>query len=73
MLFCQLPWAHSLREVCGGLACCEGKLKHLGIAQAPKAIHPRHANQQRPWQLLPNCLYFRQLLEKRHVLVALAI
>jgi len=28
MLFCQLGRAHSLREICGGLACCEGKLKH---------------------------------------------
>src|SRR5258707_9232326 len=24
MLFCQLGRAHSLRENCGGLACCEG-------------------------------------------------
>jgi hypothetical protein len=27
MLFCQLGRAHSLREICGGLASCEGKLK----------------------------------------------
>jgi len=25
-----------VREICGGLACCEGKLKHLGISLAPK-------------------------------------
>ena len=31
MLFCQLGRAHSLREICGGLASCEGKLHHLGI------------------------------------------
>lgn len=31
MLFCQLGRAKSLREICGGLACCEGKLSHLGI------------------------------------------
>ena len=31
MLFCQLGRAHSLREICGGLACCEGQLKHLGV------------------------------------------
>jgi len=24
MLFCQLGRAHWLREICGGLACCEG-------------------------------------------------
>src|SRR6266478_3634632 len=32
MLFCQLGRAHSLREICGGLASCEGKLKHWGNA-----------------------------------------
>ena len=36
MLFCQFGRAHSLREICGGLASCEGKLKHLGIPDAPK-------------------------------------
>ena len=35
MLFCQLGQARSLREICGGLAGCEGKLKHLGVPQAP--------------------------------------
>ena len=30
MLFCQLGRAHSLREICGGLASVEGKLRHLG-------------------------------------------
>ena len=35
MLFCQLGQAHSLREICGGLASCMGKLKHLGIESAP--------------------------------------
>ncbi len=29
MLFCQLGRAQSLREICGGLASCEGKLVHL--------------------------------------------
>ena len=36
MLFCQVGRAHSLREICGGLACCEGQLKHLGVPVAPK-------------------------------------
>jgi len=26
MLFCQLAQAHSLREICGGLDCCLGRL-----------------------------------------------
>ena len=36
MMFCQLARADSLREICGGLACCEGQLKHLGVPVAPK-------------------------------------
>lgn len=35
MLFCQMGQAKSLREICGGLASCLGKLRHLGIAKAP--------------------------------------
>lgn len=35
MLFCQLAQAKSLREICGGLACTTGKLRHLGIKGAP--------------------------------------
>ena len=35
MLFCQVGRAHSLREICGGLACCEGQLKHLGVRMQP--------------------------------------
>jgi len=44
MLFCQLGRAHSLREVCGGLACCEGQLKHLGVPVAPKKSTLAYAN-----------------------------
>jgi hypothetical protein len=36
MLFCQFARAHSLREICGGLASCTGKLKHLGTPNALK-------------------------------------
>ena len=39
MLFCQLGRAHSLREICGGLACCEGQLKHLGVPVATQEVH----------------------------------
>ena len=38
MLFCQIGRAHTLREICGGLASCEGKLKHLGVAEAPRFL-----------------------------------
>ncbi len=51
MLFCQLGQAQSLREICGGLAGCEGKLKHLGVLQAPKRSTLAYANEHRPWEL----------------------
>src|SRR6266481_2490480 len=51
MLFCQLGRAHSLREICGGLAATEGKLKHLGVQRAPVRSTLAYANEHRPWQL----------------------
>lgn len=51
MLFCQLGQAQSLREICGGLASCQGKLRHLGIPQAPKRSTLSYANAHRPWEL----------------------
>jgi hypothetical protein len=51
MLFCQLGRAQSLREICGGLASCEGKLVHLGVARAPRTSTLAYANAHRPWQL----------------------
>jgi hypothetical protein len=36
LLFCHLGRAQSLREICGGLAASEGKLRHLGLPDAPK-------------------------------------
>jgi hypothetical protein len=62
MLFCQLGQAQSLREICGGLATCLGKLKHLGIDDAPKRSTLSYANEHRPWQLYQ--LMFYRLLEK---------
>src|SRR5574341_711312 len=51
MLFCQLGHAQSLREITGGLAACEGKLRHLGVKEPPKRSTLAYANQHRPWQL----------------------
>ena len=51
MLFCHLGRAHFLREICGGLACCEGRLKHLGVPVAPKKSTLAYANENRPWEL----------------------
>jgi hypothetical protein len=61
MLFCQLGRAHSLREICGGLASCEGRLAHLGI-EAPSRTTLSYANAHRPWQLYEQVFY--QLLAK---------
>jgi hypothetical protein len=61
MLFCQLGRAHSLREICGGLASCEGKLAHLGIT-APARSTLAYANAHRPWELYQAVFY--QLLER---------
>ena len=68
MLFCQLGRAHSLREICGGLACCEGQLKHLGVPAAPKKSTLAYANENRPWQLYQTV--FEQTLGKCQELVA---
>jgi hypothetical protein len=62
MLFCHLGRAQSLREICGGLAACEGKLRHLGVNQSPKRSTLAYANEHRPWQLYQTV--FEQLLKK---------
>jgi Transposase DDE domain/Domain of unknown function (DUF4372) len=61
MLFCQLGRAHSLREICGGLASCEGKLNHVG-AKVPRRTTLAYANEHRPWRLFEAVFY--QLLEQ---------
>lgn len=68
MLFCQLGRAHTLREICGGLASCEGKLKHLGVPDAPKKSTLAYANKHRPWGLYQ--AVFQQLLAKCHTAIA---
>lgn len=62
MLFCQLGHAQSLREITGGLAACEGKLRHLGVEEPPKRSTLSYANQHRPWQLYQTV--FDQLLSR---------
>jgi hypothetical protein len=68
MLFCQLGRAHSLREICGGLACCEGQLKHLGVPVAPKKSTLAYANEHRPWEVYQTV--FEQTLLRCRELVA---
>ena len=57
MLFCQLAHADSLREICNGLACCLGKLVHLGIDVAPNKSTLAYANQHRPAKLYEDLFY----------------
>jgi hypothetical protein len=68
MLFCQFGRAYSLREICGGLASCEGKLKHLGVSNSPKRSTLAYANKNRPWSLYQTV--FEQLLSKCQLAVA---
>jgi Domain of unknown function (DUF4372)/Transposase DDE domain len=57
MLFCQLGHAQSLREITGGLAACEGKLRHLGVSDSPKRSTLAYANEHRPWQLFQSVFH----------------
>src|SRR5881409_866147 len=66
MLFCQLAKAQSLREICGGLSCCLGKLQHLGVRTAPNKSTLAYANAHRPWELYQTL--FEQLLGKCQLL-----
>jgi hypothetical protein len=68
MLFCQLGQAHSLREICGGLATSEGKLRHLGVGRAPSRSTLSYANEHRPWQLYETI--FQQVLGRVQQLAA---
>ena len=64
MLFCQLGRAHSLREICGGLASTEGKLKHLGVDAAPHRSTLAYANEHRPWAVFQD--WFQVLRDRLH-------
>jgi hypothetical protein len=57
MLFCQLAQAKSLREICGGLSCCLGKLRHLGMKNAPNKSTLSYANARRSWKMFRDLFY----------------
>jgi hypothetical protein len=57
MLFCQLAHADSLRQICNGLACCVGKLVHLGVSGAPNKSSLAYANEHRPAELYEELFY----------------
>jgi len=62
MMFCQMGAAHSLREICYGLATTTGKLSHLGIMEAPGHSTLAYANEHRPWEV------YRDLFESLYVM-----
>ena len=74
MLFCHLAGADSLREICNGLACCLGKLVHLGVRRMPNKSTLSYANANRPaelyeallWTMLDRFRSSGQLTDKRH-------
>ena len=57
MLFCHLGHADSLREICHGLACCVGKLIHVGIGRAPVRSTLSYANARRPAALFEDLFW----------------
>jgi hypothetical protein len=68
MLFCQMGSAHSLREICGGLATALGKLVHLGVRRTPTRSTLAYANAHRPWRLYESLFY--QVLGRCQALAA---
>jgi hypothetical protein len=60
MLFCQVAQAKSIREISGGLACCIGKLRHLGVASAPSKSTLSYANKNRSWKMYHESTYAKK-------------
>jgi uncharacterized protein DUF4372 len=56
MIFSHLADANSLREICGGLSSCEGRLSQLGT-QAPARATLAYANKHRNWELFQKVFY----------------
>jgi len=57
MIFCHLAGADSLREITGGLQCCLGKLRHLGVIAPVRRSTLAYANQHRPAALYQDLFY----------------
>ncbi len=67
MLFCQLGQARSLREICGGLSNCLGKLKYLGIVVAPSRSTLSYTNEKTTLAALREDIFTasREVLDKK--------
>jgi hypothetical protein len=57
MLFCHIGQACTLREITQGLASVLGKVKHLGMEEAPKRSTLAYANEHRTWELYRKTFY----------------
>jgi hypothetical protein len=68
MLFCHLGSAGSLREIHGGLATAQGKLRHLGLDKAPSRSTLSYANHHRSWAIYRDTFY--AVLESAQALAA---
>jgi hypothetical protein len=68
MLYAQMAGAHSLREICGGLASTLGKLVHLGMKKAPPRSTLAYANAHRSWRVFEGVFY--SLLERAQSMAA---
>ncbi|MCX6340362.1 MAG: IS4 family transposase [Candidatus Aureabacteria bacterium] len=64
MLFCQMGAAHTLREICGGLATSLGKVVHLGLRKAPHRSTLAYANEHRTWRIY-EALFYQLLTQCR--------
>lgn len=62
MLFCHLAKAQSLREICGGLKSCVGKLSHIGVKAPPTRSNLSYAKSHRSWEIYQGIFF--QLLNK---------
>ena len=69
MRFCQMGSAHSLREICGGLAPALGKLVPLGVRRTPTRSTLAYANAHRPWHVYETV--FSQVLTRCQAVAAL--
>lgn len=57
-LFCHLGQAKSLREISEGLQASEGKLRPLGLSDAPGHSTLAYANAHRPWEIYQDLFQF---------------
>jgi len=57
MLSSQVAQAKNHREISGGLACCIGKLRHLGMKNDPNRLTRSYVNAHRPWDMYRELFY----------------